>query len=732
MTGRFLYLTLAACFSLTFLAAQPQHAVYVPENPVYVPFGAVHVMAHKNLNAPELPDAPVHPNALEHRFYHALSVSEYGTLLLIPESAEGRQGMEIKTAATPRGAMHRISFPRLWGEPAKTGEVLLDLSAGAAGRYGDLLWSHVRIEDEYTVTGAILSEGSQALGHTYFAVRFSRPVKYYRETSSGEGPAGGRSAANLAGSHGAEGPAGGHGAEGPVGSKTEVPVPGALPYPFMSGRGLSVVFTFDLVKGAQAFADDGVLEVRTAFSAVDVSGALQNLKAEQESKTFEALGWEMEQVWEKELAVVRIEGSEATGPAADRKNFFYESLARSMAWPVVAQDVDGRYRGCDNNIHTTDSHVHYTGLYPASAARYPLMTFLKPGQSRRFTASALTVYDQSVPRLLPGEAFRKEAVLLLADARAKGILPSSLLPLLTEAITTTVKTPFLSLVQEARTIGFVPAEASSSSVALTREFSYVNWCLIMMASGMGDVNTVNEIRPYVTAYQWLLDVQKGVEKDFPESRDDLLFVPHNMADVVDRAQGRKAYEHRLDAADRFPELPYLYVWTASPWKGQELLNEMADACVTASRAGELASSQTVTTGGAWAEQTAGSQMAGPVVAGGAGVADGEEPAAWFVFSSMGLYPLCPGTEEYVLGVPGFKRMVVFLEGGKELVVEAPDLSVRNRYVKSVTWNGKPYDKAFITHRELMQGGVLQFVMGASPARGRVFRGEKLPYSYVKK
>ena len=155
--------------------------------------------------------------------------------------------MEIKTAATPRGAMHRFSFPRLWGGPAKTGEELLDLSAGAAGRYGDLLWSHVRIEDEYTVAGSILSEGSQALGHTYFAVRFTRPGKYYRETSSGEGPAGGRRAANLAGSHGAEGPAGGHGAEGPVGSKTEVPVPGALPYPVMSGRGLSVVFTFDLV-----------------------------------------------------------------------------------------------------------------------------------------------------------------------------------------------------------------------------------------------------------------------------------------------------------------------------------------------------------------------------------------------------------------------------------------------------------------------------------------------------
>ncbi|NLA16172.1 MAG: glycoside hydrolase family 92 protein [Bacteroidales bacterium] len=740
MIERSFFLALVVCFSLTTLTAQHKNPVYVPENPIYVPFGAVHVTEHKNSNALG------HHYALEHRFYHALSACEYGTLLLVPNPG-GRHGMATtatktvatKTAATPRGAMHRISFPSQWGESARTGEVQLDLSEGAAGRYGDLLWSHVRIEDDYTVTGAILSEGSQTLGHTYFAVRFSRPIKHYKATGSAESPA----------------------------------------YPFMSGRELSVVFTFDLVKGAQSFADDGVLEVRTAFSAVDAHGALQNLETEQESKTFETLIWEMEQLWEKELAVVRIEDRQATGPAAAHKNLFYQSLARSMAWPIIAQDVDKRYRGSDNNIHTAVYHVHYTGLYPASTAAYPLMIWLKPEQSRRFVASALTAHQQSVPNLLPGDAFRQEAVLLLADARAKDILPSSLLPLLTEAITTTVRTPFLSLVQEARKIGFVPAETSSRSVALTREFSYVNWCLIMLASGMGEINTVNEIRPFVTAYQWLLDAEKGMvqprnrdlslyfAEDSLNNRDELLYIPHNMTDAVDRAQGRRAYERRLDATDCFPELPYLYVWTASPWKGQELLKELTDACVTASRpreadgslittvgslaatdvsqtattggtwAEQIAGSQTATTGGAWAEQIAGSPMAEPVAdvadaVGGEGVAGGEVPAAWFVFSSMGLYPLCPGTDQYVLGIPSFKKVVVSLEDGKELVIEAPLLSVRNRYVRSVMWNGKPYDKAYITHRELMQGGILSFTMGSSPARGRTFRGERLPYSYLKK
>jgi len=99
---------------------------------------------------------------------------------------------------------------------------------------------------------------------------------------------------------------------------------------------------------------------------------------------------------------------------------------------------------------------------------------------------------------------------------------------------------------------------------------------------------------------------------------------------------------------------------------------------------------------------------------------------------MGLYPLCPGTDQYVLGAPYFKKMTIQLENGKLLTIEAPRLTDGNRYVKEVRWNGKVLDTAFITSEQLMQGGVLEFSMTSNPVRGRTFRNEKLPYSYLKK
>ncbi len=106
--------------------------------------------------------------------------------------------------------------------------------------------------------------------------------------------------------------------------------------------------------------------------------------------------------------------------------------------------------------------------------------------------------------------------------------------------------------------------------------------------------------------------------------------------------------------------------------------------------------------------------------------------SWFVFSAMGLYPLCPGTDQYVLGAPYFKKMTVHLENNKILTIEAPLLNPANIYVREVRWNGKLLDKAYITHQELAEGGKLEFHMSSRPARGRTFRREKLPYSFLKK
>jgi len=151
---------------------------------------------------------------------------------------------------------------------------------------------------------------------------------------------------------------------------------------------------------------------------------------------------------------------------------------------------------------------------------------------------------------LPGIDFRKEAVLLLTDAQAKDILPDSMVPLVTQVLEKTVANPYLLLIPKTRKLGFVPVEFAGAEVSLesTLDFSYVNWCFIRMASAMGNANAVQATRPYVTAYQWLLDGKQGYArprnedllfyngKDSLAHKDALLYVPHNMEDVVDRAR----------------------------------------------------------------------------------------------------------------------------------------------------------------------------------------------------
>jgi putative alpha-1,2-mannosidase len=693
MMRRFTWFALAVCFPAILSAGSPYQGICVP-------FGGVKVV----------PRITEHQEGkiltFEHRFFNAASGPAYGSMGLVPSAGplslqEGtvpqapgslhfvtrNPDMDLLVTATPRGAMHRYAFFTPSGEPQKEGRILLDLSGagdnpgsgespGAGENHSSgIQWAGIRVEDPNTVTGNIINRADNETLHTYFAIRFSRPVKQFFATDSTIAPEN---------------------------------------YPLMGGPNLDAVFVFDLVRGGQQFVGDGVLEIQIAFSSIDALGALNNLKSEQDGKSFETLLWEAGQLWEKELRVITIDEPLGNEVLESHRALFYSALSQTMMYPALSHDADGRFRGNDNNIHTSEYHVNYAALYPGCMVRDALMTFIKPDRSRQFIASALAYYDRSVPKLLPGEGVLDKAMSQLTDACVKGILPASLTPRLLEAMTNTMQTPFQGLLSAARETGFVPAgaEPGSGSILLTKDFSYANWCLMVMASGAGQTETVNRIRPFVTAYQWLIDPETGYARernsdlnwtvpadpsassepaDSLTCRDALLFVPHNMADIVERTGGRKGFEKRLDSAVSFKELPYLYTWTASPWKGQEKIRKMMDAYSLE-----------------------------------------DETPAWFIFSAMGLYPLCPGTDQYVLGAPYFKKMTVRLEGGKVLTIEAPRLTEKNIYVKEVKWNGKVLDTSFITYGQLMEGGLLEFGMTANPVRGRSFRNEKLPYSYLKK
>ena len=726
MTGR-LFFFMALIVPATLFAGSRAEGVSAPVGSVSMPFGSVSVSPdHAGSQSGVV-------NAFLHRFYHSSSAGQYGEISLVPggnplkitkesefyspgyyKVRSDTPGMEIRVAAAGQGVIHRYAYFTPAGSPQKEGSLVLDLpknireqhareqhareenareqhareqnareqnareqhareqhareqNAGHQNERGvvaEVRVAEVRVENPVTVTGYVISQGKQETGHTYFAIRFSRAIKHYY---------------------------------------SEVDPSFPKNYPILPDAVFPVRFVFDLVKGEQQYVDDGVLEIRVAFSSVDAAGALNNLETGMEGKNFETLQWEASQKWEEELAVISVDDPYGNEELENRRSLFYKALGRTLETPAFLKDRDGKFRGNDNNIYTSEFSENYTALIPVERERYPLMNFIKPERSRQFVASMLAYYDRNVLKMLPGEDLCTGAVSLLADAHAGGLLPASLTSTLLDAMNTTLRSPYDPVTSLAQESGFIPAASQPRSIDLTNDYSYLSWCVYMMAGAAGDVNKVNEIRPFVTAYQWLLEPETGYarqrnsdlswhnDSDSLANRDLLLFVPHNMNDIVERTGGRKAYEKRLDSTALFDQLPYLYTWTASPWKGQKLLRAMMDSY-----------GETV------------------------------ESPSWFVFSAMGLYPLCPGTDQYVLGAPYFKKMIINLENGKILTIEAPLLNPANIYVREVRWNGKLLDASYITHQELAKGGKLEFHMSSRPSRGRTFRREKLPYSFLKK
>ena len=107
-------------------------------------------------------------------------------------------------------------------------------------------------------------------------------------------------------------------------------------------------------------------------------------------------------------------------------------------------------------------------------------------------------------------------------------------------------------------------------------------------------------------------------------------------------------------------------------------------------------------------------------------------SAWYIFGTLGFYPVCPGSDQYVIGAPFFKEASVKLPNGKTLTVKAPKVSDTNRYIKKVLFNGKEYTKLYLTHADILQGGTLEFEMAARPNKARGQKPADKPYSMTTK
>ena len=632
------------------------------------------------------------------RFRHETETARPGYYGVTLDDSKVRVGL----TATPRAGIHRYTFPK-----DEKAHVVLDLGHGIYNYDGKVLWSNLRVENDTLVTGYRITNGWARTNYTFFAMTFSAPIQDYGYQD-----------------------------------RDKVLYKGFWRrfkqdrnFPEMAGRDVAAYFNFDTSKNQE-------LIVKVAISAVSTEGALKNLLAETAGKSFDQIACEAEDMWNKELSMFEIEGTE------DQKAMFYTSLYHTMINPSVYMDVDGSYRGLDHNIHKADNFVNYTvfSLWDTYRAEHPLMNLIQSERSADMVMSMIRHQQQSVHAMLPIWSHMANenwcmsgyhAVSVLSDAIVKGVHEPT--DETFEAMVSTSTVPYYAGLGEYMELGYVPMDKVSTAASTTLEYAYDDWTIYSAALKAGRTDIADEYLKRSNNYKNIYDKEIGFARprysdgSFKQDFDVLqthgegfiegnswnfsFHVPFDVDGLMELMGGDKAFVKRLD--DLFemhlPEeyyikneditidclvggyvhgnepshhVPYLYAWTSQPWKTQRWLREIMN------------------------------RMYRNDIRGLGGNDDCGQMSAWYIFSAMGFYPVCPGSDQYVLGAPYLPYLKLNLPNGNVLEIKAPGVSDTNRYVKALSIDGKKYDKMFITHEDILKGGVWEFKMSKTPNKKR--------------
>ena len=643
------------------------------------------------------------------RYSHNTEVSKPGYYEVLLSD----YGVKAQLTTTQRVGVHKYTYPA----QAKEQRIILDLIHGIYNYDGKVLWASLRVENDTLLIGYRITNGWARTNYTYFAISFSKPIVHYGCEEKAK--------VNYRGGY------------GKFNMKEN--------FPDIGGRKIVAYFEFD-PKVSQE------LEVKVALSGVSTAGALKNLQAEAASAGFDELASRASNTWNKALSVIEANGND------DQLAMLYTSLYHTMINPCVYTDVDGQYRGIDQNIHTADGFTNYTvfSVWDTYRALHPLFNIINRQVNTDIAKSMMKHAEQSVHKILPIWSHMANenwcmigyhSVSVLADAIAKGLLIDKEEALAAMINSSTI--PYLDGIKEYMEKGYVPLERNGSAGSLTLEYAYDDWTIYQTALRTGDNQVAETYKKRAANYNQVFDPSIGYarpklkdgsfKKDFNllsthgegfiegNALNYSFYVPQDVNGLIRNMGGEKSFIAKLDSlfTMHLPEeffaqtedvtkegllggyvqgnepshhIPFLYAWTSNPWKTQYWQREIMN------------------------------KMYRNNIDGLCGNDDCGQMSAWYIFSALGFYPVCPGTDQYVLGAPYLPYIKLNLENGKTFEVKAPKVSDKNRYVKSVKWNGKPYDKGFITQQDIMNGGVLEFEMSPKPNKKRLFTGDNQPYS----
>jgi alpha-1,2-mannosidase, putative len=642
------------------------------------------------------------------RFSHSTEKASPGYYEVMLEN----YGIKAQLTATQRVGIHKYTFPNKVDK-----HLILDLIHGIYNYDDKVLWASIRVENDTLLTGYRITNGWARTNYTYFAISFSQPIKDY-----------GYKEKNVVRYNG-------------FWRRFHL----NENFPEMAGRKIVAYFNFDT-------ASESELTVKVALSGVSTEGALKNLEVETSGKDFDTLKKEAANQWNRELSRFEIEGN------PNQKAMFYTSLYHTMINPSVYTDVDGLYRGLDNNIHRADSFTNYTifSLWDTYRAEHPLLNLIAPSKNADMVESMIKHQQQSVHGMLPVWSLMGNenwcmsgyhAVSVLADAITKNTFSNAKGAL--EAMIKTSNVSYYDGIADYLRLGYVPFDKSATSASTTLEYAYDDWTIYQTALKAGNHEIAETYRKRALNYRNIFDPQIGYarpkysngsfKKDFDilqtygegfiegNSLNFSFHVPHDVFGMIKLMGGEKLFVNKLDnlftmhLPEKYYEnneditkdclvggyvhgnepshhVPYLYAWTSQPWKTQYWIRDILN------------------------------KMYKNEINGLGGNDDCGQMSAWYIFSVMGFYPVCPGTDQYVLGAPYLPYLKLNLPNGKIIEIKAHGVSDKKCYVKTLKWNGRTYDKMYITHNDLLQGGVWEFEMSASPNRHRGLLKEDKPYS----
>jgi predicted alpha-1,2-mannosidase len=414
-----------------------------------------------------------------------------------------------------------------------------------------------------------------------------------------------------------------------------------------------------------------------------------------------------------------------------------------MINPTIYMDVDGQYKGLDQNIHKADGFTNYTtfSLWDTYRALHPLFNIIQPQRNADMVKSMLVHFDQSPEKMLPVWSNSANenwcmsgyhSVAVIADAVVKGNAPFDAEKAL-DACVTTARHRSYEGIGEYMDKGYIPDEKTGVSVSNTLEYAYDDWAIAQMAKKLGKTDIYNEFIKRSENYKNVYDAKSGfmrprlADGTFRAKFDPLstinegfiegnawnytLFAPQDPIGLIKLMGGNKRFVGYLDSLftmnlpDKYfaeteditrdgiignyvhgnepsHHVAYLYNWTDKPWKTQERIRMILP------------------------------RMYKPTPDGLGGNDDTGQMSAWYIFSSMGFYPVAPGSADYSLGSPSVNNAVIRVGDGKTFNIVVKNQSEKNVYVQKMTLNGKPYNKLSITQQDIMNGGEMVFYMSA--------------------